>query len=117
MGSREPLPRRGWAGSWAPCGGSAPCPVGPATTPLVLLGELGRVGEGAADALLGVLDPARNRAFRDRYLRLPLDLTGVLFVAAATDLGRIPPLLRERLEPLPLAGYDDEEKHRIATRH
>ena len=85
--------------------------------PLVLLGELDRVGEGAADALLGVLDPARNRAFRDRYLGLPLDLGGVLFVAAASDPGRIPTLLREWLEPLPLAGYDDGEKHRIATRH
>ena len=75
------------------------------------------MGEAAADALLGALDPARKRAFRDRYLGLPLDLTGVLFVGAATDPGRIPPLLRERLEPLPLAGYDDEEKYRIATRH
>ena len=87
-----------------------PLPDRAGDNPLVLLGELDRVGEGAADALLGVLDPARNRAFRDRYLGLPLDLTGVLFVAAATDPGRIPPLLRERLEPLPLAGYDDEEK-------
>ena len=42
-----------------------------------------RPGEGAADALLGALDPARNRRFRDRYVGLPLDLTGVLFVAAA----------------------------------
>ena len=94
-----------------------PLPGRAGDNPLVLLGELDRVGEAAADALLGVLDPARNRAFRDRYLGLPLDLTGVLFVAAATDPGRIPPLLRERLEPLPLTGYDDEEKHRIATHH
>ena len=94
-----------------------PVPGRAGDNPLVLLGELDRVGEAAADALLGALDPARNRAFRDRYLGLPLDLTGVLFVAAATDPGRIPPLLRERLEPLPLAGYDDEEKHRIATLH
>ena len=94
-----------------------PLPGRAGDNPVVLLGELDRVGEGAADALLGVLDPARNRAFRDRYLGLPLDLTGVLFVAAATDPGRIPPLLRERLELLPLTGYDDEEKHRIATRH
>ena len=94
-----------------------PLPGQAGDNPLVLLGELDRVGEAAADALLGALDPARNCAFRDRYLGLPLDLTGVLFVAAATDPGRIPPLLRERLELLPLAGYDDEEKHRIATRH
>ena len=94
-----------------------PLPRRAGDNPLVLLGELDRVGEGAADALLGVLDSARNRAFRDRYLGLPLDLTGVLFVAAATDPGPIPPLLRERLEPLPLAGYDEEEKHRISTLH
>ena len=94
-----------------------PLPGRAGDNPLVLLDELDRVGEGAADALLGALDPARNRAFRDRYLGLPLDLGGVLFVGAAIDPGRIPPLLQERLELLPLAGYDDEEKHRIATRH
>ena len=94
-----------------------PLPGRAGDNPLVLLDELDRVAEAAADALLGALDPARNRAFRDRYLGLPLDLGGVLFVGAATDPGRIPPLLQERLELLPLAGYDDEEKHRIATRH
>ena len=68
-----------------------PLPGRAGDNPLVLLGELDRVGEGAADALLEALDPARNRAFRDRYLGLPLDLGGVLFVAAVTDPGRIPP--------------------------
>ena len=94
-----------------------PVPGRAGDNPLVLLGEFDRVGEAAADALLGALDPARNRAFRDRYLWLPLDLIGVLFVRAATGRGQIPPLQRERIEPLPLAGYDDEEKHRIATLH
>ena len=84
---------------------------------LALLGEIDRVGEAAADALLGALDPGRSGAFRDRYVGLPLDLAGVLFVAAATDPGRIPPLLTERLEGLPLAGYPDDEKQRIAVRH
>ena len=83
----------------------------------MLLGELDRLGEGAVDALLGALAPARNRRFRDCYVGLPLDLGGVLFVAAATEPGRIPPLLRERLELLPLAGYTDDEKERIAAEH
>ncbi len=92
-----------------------PLPGRAGDNPLVLLGELDLLGEAAADALLGALDPAGNRAFRDRYVGLPLDLAGVLFVAAATNPGRIPPLLRERLELLPLAGYADAEKERIAA--
>ena len=72
--------------------------------PLVLLGELDRVGEAAADAPLGAIDPAPNPVFRDGYVGLSLDLTGVVFVAAATDPGRIPRLLTERFEVLPLTG-------------
>ena len=59
----------------------------------------------------------RHGAFLDRYLGLPLDLSGMLFVAADVDLGRIPPLLIERLEVLPLTGDTDAEKQRIAARH
>ena len=94
-----------------------PLPGRAGDNPLVLLGELDRVDETAADALLAVLDPVRHRAFLDRYVGLPLDLTGVLFVAAAADPGRIPPLLIERLEVLPLTGHTDAEKQRIAARH
>ena len=92
-----------------------PLPGRVGDNPLVLLGELDLLGEAAADALLGALDPARSRAFRDRFVGLTLDLAGVLFVAAATNPGRIPPLLRERLELLPLAGYADAERERIAA--
>ena len=95
--------------------GSLPGRVG--DNPLVVLGELDRLAEAAADAVLSAVDPARNHAFRDRYVGLPQDLGGVLFVAAATEPGRIPPLLRERLELLPLAGYTDAEKERIAAEH
>ena len=94
-----------------------PLPGRAGDNPLVVLGELDRLGEAAAGALLAALDPARNHSFRDRYVGVPLDLSGVLFVAVATDPGRIPPLLRERLEALPLAGYTDAEKQRIATAH
>ena len=97
--------------------GLGPLPGRVGDNPLVVLGELDRLAEAAADALLGALDPARNHAFRDRYVGLPLDLRGTLFVATATDPARIPPLLRERLERLPLAGYTDAEKERIAAEH
>ena len=92
-----------------------PLPGRAGDNPLVFLSELDRLGEGAADALLGALDPTRNSTFRDGYVGLPLDLAGVLFVAVATDPGRIPPLLLERLELLALAGYTDAEKEQIAT--
>ena len=98
-----------------PWGGSVPCPAEPETTRWCCSANSTCWGEAAADALLGALEPAGNRAFRDRYVGLPLDLAGVLFVAAATNPGRIPPLLRERLELLPLAGYADAEKERIAA--
>ncbi len=94
-----------------------PLPRRAGDNPLVLLGELDLLGGAAADALLGALDPAGCRAFRDRYVGLPLDLAGVLFVAAATKPGRIPSLLRERIELVPLAGYADAEKERIAVHH
>ena len=97
--------------------GLGPLPGRVGDNPLVVLGELDRLAEAAADAVLGALDPARNHAFRDRYVGLPLDLRGTLFVATATDPARIPPLLRERLELLPLAGYTDTEKERIAAEH
>ena len=94
-----------------------PLPGRGGDNPLVVLGELDRLGEAAADPLLGALAPARNHSFRDRYVGMPLDLSGVLFVAVATDPARIPPVLQERLEALPLPGYTDAEKERIATRH
>ena len=56
--------------------GLGPLPDRRGDNPLVLLGELDRLGEAAADALLGAIDPARNHAFRDRYVGLPPDLTG-----------------------------------------
>lgn len=58
--------------------------------------------DAAAHALLDVLDPRRNRAFRDRYVGLPLDLSAVIFIATATDPSEIPMPLLERLELVPL---------------
>ena len=97
--------------------GLGPLPGRISDDPLVLLGELDRLGGAAADALLGAIDPARNHAFRDRYVGLPLDLGGALFVATGTKPADIPPLLRERLELLTLAGYTAAEKERNAAGH
>lgn len=80
-------------------------------------GQFDGMGEAAVEALVGVLDPCATTASATAPWGLPLDLTGVLFVAVATDPGRIPPLLRERLEALPAVGCTDAEKQRSATAH
>ena len=71
----------------------------------------------AAGVLLDVLDPQRRRAFQDAYLDVPFDLCDVLWIATATDPGRIPAPVRKRLAVIELAGYSVEEKLDIAQRH
>ena len=115
---RRSVRARGGAGAprRRPAGARPPAGRGRRQLPVVL-GEVDRLGEAGAGALLGALDPARNHRFGDGYAALPLDLAGVLFVAVAADPERIPPQLRERLELVALAGYTDAEKQRIAVVH
>ena len=91
------------------------------SNPVIILDEVDKITVSnhgdPSSALLEVLDPEQNTTFHDNYLDMEYDLSKVLFIATANNVGNIAPALRDRMEMINIAGYLPEEKIRIALEH
>ena len=91
------------------------------SNPVIILDEVDKVSRSnhgdPSSALLEVLDPEQNSTFHDNYIDVDYDLSKVLFIATANNVGNISAALRDRMEMINIAGYILDEKLEIAERH
>jgi ATP-dependent Lon protease len=89
--------------------------------PVMVLDEIDKVGMShrgdPTSAMLEILDPEQNVAFRDYYLNFSIDLSKIIFIATANDLRKIPTPLKDRMEFIHISSYTPQEKYEIARRY
>ncbi len=89
--------------------------------PVILLDEIDRVTEQGRSSIMGVLvellDPKQNYAFVDHYIDFPFDLSEALFIATANNTTNIATAVMDRLEPISMPSYSDQEKIVIAQKY
>lgn len=91
--------------------------------PIFLIDEVDKIGQAwvsggdPASALLELLDPEQNPEFLDHYLDIPFDCSDILFITTANSTDSIPQALLDRMEVIPLHGYTDGEKIKIARQY